>query len=156
MEQIYRGKLIFEKLDNPALMKAAKNLKKQGVLLQDNNFAYLRIDNSFIHNLFPLIPDSETWQKLDYLCERDASGAHITLTYPDDEMILKDCDVNILHSFEITELIKTRVDIREYYVLMISSPSLSFLRKKYNLSQILNFKGYNIGLHITLATRKLK
>lgn len=156
MEQIYRGKLIFEKLNNPDLMKAAKNLKKQGILLQDNNFAYLKIDNSFVHNLFPLIPDSETWQKLDYLCENEASGAHITLTYPDDEVILKDSDINILHSFEITELIKTRVDIREYYVLMISSPSLSFLRKKYNLPQILNFKGYNIGLHITLATRKFK
>lgn len=156
MEQIYRGKLIFEKLYNPDLMNAAKNLKKHGILLQDDNFAYLKIDNSFIHNLFPLIPDSETWQKLDYVCEKDATGAHITLTYPDDEVIVKDCDINILHSFEITELIKTRVDVREYYVLMISSPSLSFLRKKYNLPQILNFKGYNIGLHITLATRKLK
>ena len=156
MEQIYRGKLLFEKLYNPALLEAAKNLKMQGVLVQDDDFAYLKIDDSFIHDLFPLIPDCETWQKLDYFSDKDSYGAHITLIYPDDDVVLKNNDINTLHSFEISELIKTRVDVREYYVLMISSPSLAFLRKKYNLPQILNFKGYNIGLHITLATRKFK
>jgi len=154
MEQIYKSKLVIERLDNPDLIEVAKNLKMQGVLLQDENYSYLKIDDSFIHNLFSLIPDSKNLQKPDYFCEKDNSGAHITITYPEEGILIKDDDINVIHSFEITELIKTRVGLKEYYVLMVSSPSLSFLRKKYNLPPMLNFKGYNIGLHITIATSK--
>ncbi|WP_408011819.1 hypothetical protein [Rickettsia bellii] len=44
---------------------------------------------------------------------------------------------------------------KQYYVLKVSSPSLISLRKKYQLPPQLNFKGYKVSLHITIAIKQL-
>ncbi|WP_410524470.1 hypothetical protein [Rickettsia bellii] len=64
-------------------------------------------------------------------------------------------DINVIHSFEIEELAKTQIENKQYYVLKVSSPSLISLRKKYQLPPQLNFKGYKVSLHITIAIKQL-
>lgn len=152
---MHKDELIFQKLDNPELIKVAKSLKNKGIVLQDKNYAYLKISDDFIHKLYPLIAEHESLRKPDYFSEKCAIGTHITITYPNEEVVINNQDINVIHSFEIEELAKTQIENKQYYVLKVSSPSLISLRKKYQLPPQLNFKGYNIGLHITIAIKQL-
>ncbi|KJV89680.1 hypothetical protein [Rickettsia bellii] len=52
---MHKNELIFQKLDNPELIKVAKTLKNEGVVLQEKNYTYLKISDDFIHKLYPLI-----------------------------------------------------------------------------------------------------
>ncbi|MCC8370159.1 MAG: hypothetical protein LN566_02145 [Rickettsia endosymbiont of Stiretrus anchorago] len=149
-----KDELTFQKLDNPELIKAAKSLKNEGIVLQDKNYAYLKISDDFIHKLYPLIAEHKDLQKPNYFSEQCNIGAHITITYPNEEIVINDQDINVIYSFEIEELAKMQIENKQYYVLKISSPSLISLRKKYQLPPQLSFKGYKVGLHITIATKK--
>ncbi|HJD63274.1 MAG TPA: hypothetical protein LFW14_07015 [Rickettsia endosymbiont of Degeeriella rufa] len=73
---MHKDELIFQKLDNPELIKVAKTLKK--------NYAYLKISDDFIHKLYPLIAEHENLQKPGYFSEQCNIGAHITITYPNE------------------------------------------------------------------------
>ncbi|MGI4753470.1 MAG: hypothetical protein ACRYE8_07125 [Janthinobacterium lividum] len=146
---MHKDELIFQKLDNPELIKVAKSLKNEGIVLQNENYAYLKTSDDFIHKLYPLIAEHEDLQKPNYFSEQCNIGAHITITYPNEEIVINDQDISIIHFFEIEELAKTQIENKQYYVLKISSPSLISLRKKYQLPPQLNFKGYKVGLHIT-------
>lgn len=152
---MHKDKLIFQKLDNPELIKVAKTLKNEGVVLQNENYTYLKISDDFIHKLYPLIVEHEYLQKPDYFSEKCDIGAHITITYSNEQIVINDLDINVIHSFEIEELAKTQIENKQYYVLKVSSLSLISLRKKYQLTPQLNFKGYNVGLHITIATKPI-
>lgn len=151
----HKNNLIIQKIDNPELIKAAKSLSNTGIVQQDGNYTYLKISDDFIHKLHPLIRNNKHLQKPNYFSEKCSIGTHITIIYPNEDIVINNQDVSILHSFEIDELIKTRIENKEYYALTVSSPSLDLLRKKYRLPSELNFKGYNIGFHITIATYKL-
>ncbi|WP_342169819.1 hypothetical protein [Rickettsia endosymbiont of Seladonia tumulorum] len=136
------------------MIKVAKTLKNEGVVLQEKNYTYLKTSNDFIHKLYPLIAEHEDLQKPDYFSEQCDIGTHITIIYPNEEVVINDQDINVIHSFEIEELAKTQTGNKQYYVLKVSSPSLISLRKKYQLPPQLSFKGYKVSLHITIATKK--
>ena len=152
---MHKNELIFQKLDNPELIKAAKSLKNEGIVLQDKNYAYLKISDDFIHKLYPLIAEHEYLQKPDYFSEKCDIGTHITIIYPNEQTVINDQDINVIHPFEIEELAKTQIENKQYYVLKVSSPSLISLRKKYQLPPQLSFKGYNVGLHITYSYQEV-
>ncbi len=76
-------------------------------------------------------------QKPDYSSEKCNIGAHITITYPNEQIVINDQDINVIHSFKIEELAKTQTENKQYYVLKISSPSLISLRKKISITYIL-------------------
>jgi len=141
---------LIEKLIIPELLNAASYLPSKGKLaISDNNLVYLDIDDSYIHQLFPLL-ENQQLKKPDYFGEKSA-GAHITVIYPEEGKIINSEDLNQEHSFIIKDIVTAGISVKIYYVLLVESPSLLKLRRQYGLSDMLCFKGYSIGFHITIG-----
>ncbi|XVN40485.1 MAG: hypothetical protein RCO49_06680 [Rickettsia endosymbiont of Argas persicus] len=49
---MHNKELIFQKIDNPELIKVAKTLKNDGIIVQEKNYTYLKISDDFIHKLY--------------------------------------------------------------------------------------------------------
>ncbi len=137
-------------LDIPPIMDAAKHLPTKGsTQISNNNLFYLNIDDAYIHKLFPLIKKAEV-KKPDYFGKKSA-GAHITIIYPEESKKIKTEDLANEHHFFIKNMVIAEIGQKKYYALMIESPSLLQLRKKYQLPDLLFFKGYFIGFHVTIG-----
>jgi len=138
------------KLDIQELINAASYLPSHGKLaISDNNLVYLDIDDAYIHQLFPLLQNQQI-KKPDYFGEKSA-GAHITVIYPEENKIINDDDLNWEHSFVVKDIVTAEIGLKTYYVILVDSPSLLKLRRRYGLSDMLSFKGYSIGFHITIG-----
>jgi hypothetical protein len=145
---------LITKLQIPQLMNAALNLRLNGKTANsENNLAYLDIDDAYIHELFPLVPDKKAI-KPDYFAAGGV-GAHITLMYPEEGKKIKKEDIGQTYNFTIKDFVSAKINQKIYYALLIESPTLLQLRKKYSLPDQLCFKGYAIGFHITIAAKQL-
>lgn len=139
-------------LNAPAIISSASHLKRKGQLGRSkNNLVYLDIDDAYIHKLFPLLQDQKI-KTPDYFGEGSA-GAHVTVIYPEEGKEINKEDLNQEHHFLIQDLVAAKIDKKTYYVLLIESPSLLIVRKKYALPDLLCFKGYSIGFHITIGVK---
>lgn len=136
----------------PQIINAAQHLLSKGNTQKtENNFFYLKINDDYIHQLFPLLED-ERIKKPDYFGEKSV-GAHITIIYPEENKNINAHDLQQEHNFFVKDIVTAEIGKKIYYVLLIESPSLLALRKKYNLSNLLSFKGYSIGFHITIGVK---
>ncbi len=143
-----------KKLNLPELINSASDLPRYGKLaISKNKLVYLDIDDAYIHLLYPLLKNT-TIQKPDYFGEKSA-GAHISVIYPDENKILNKNDLDINHKFIIKDIVSAQLDLKIYYVLMVESVSLLGLRRQYGLSDLLCFKGFSIGFHITIGVTKI-
>ena len=134
------------------VLSSANKLPKEGVVKQlSNRFAFLDINNEYIHTLWPLL-SSSGFKKPDYF-KKGSVGAHITLVYPDENKTLKPEYLNQKHFFSIDQLAIAELGEKSYLVLLIKSDSLITLRKNHGLPPLLNFNGYEIGLHITIGNK---
>lgn len=139
-------------LDIPELFNAAQLLPLSGTTqLSDNNLFYLDIDDAYIHQLFPLL-EVEGIKKPDYFGKKSA-GAHITIAYPEEVKKINQKDLAQEYDFAIKNIISADIALKKYYVLLVESASLLQLRKEYGLPDLLNFKGYLIGFHITIGIK---
>ncbi len=96
-----------------------------------------------------LLPDDGI-KKPDYFSEK-TTGAHITIAYPEEGKTINQEDLSQEHSFFIKKLVTAEIGQKQYYVLLVESSSLLQLRKKYQLPDLLSFRGYSIGFHITIG-----
>ena len=64
-------------------------------------------------------------------------------------------DLNHEHEFEMKGAFAAEIGLKKYYALMVNAPSLLLLRRKYGLSDMLPFKGYSIGFHITIGVQPI-
>lgn len=136
----------------PKIINATQHLSSKGITqITDNNLFCLSIDDAYIHQLFPLLKD-ERIKKPDYFGEKSV-GAHITIIYPEENKNINACDLQQEHSFFVKDIVAAEIGQKKYYVLLIESPSLLRLRKKYSLPELLFFKGYSIGFHITIGVK---
>jgi len=139
------------KLNAPTIIDAVSHLKQKGQLATSkNNLVYLDIDDAYIHKLFPLLRDHQI-KMPDYFGDGSV-GAHITVIYPEENKKVNAHDLHQEHRFFVKDIVTVEIALKTYYVLLIESPSLLRLRKKYNLPDLLSFKGYSIGFHITIGT----
>lgn len=145
-----------KKINIPAILKLASQFEMKGKLaISSNNLVYLDIDDDFIHRLFPLLTIQDV-KKPDYFGEKSA-GAHISVIYPEEENFkIEKADLGKEHEFIIKKLIAAEIGQKIYYILLIESPTLLQLRRNYLLPDLLCFKGYSIGFHITLGFRLIK
>lgn len=142
-----------EKLNIPELISSASSLSLNGKLaISNNNLVYLDIDDAYIHQLFPLL-NNEKIQKPNYFGEKSA-GAHITVIYPEENKKINKNDLDKNHSFIIKDVATAEIGLKTYYVLLVESSTLLELRRKYGLSDLLCFMGYEIGFHITIGVGK--
>jgi hypothetical protein len=140
-------------LNIPEIINAAKHLCLKGTtrISQDNLF-YLDIDDEYIHQLFPLLNDNQV-KKPDYFGEKSA-GAHITIIYPEEgKIIYKEKDLAKEHHFLIKNMAIAEIGHKTYYVLLVDSSSLLQLRRQFQLPDLLCFKDYFIGFHITIGVK---
>ena len=141
-------------LDNPILCDKALTLDAFGkIAISLNQLIYLDLDDAWIHTLFPLL-QGDTLKKPNYFAN-DGIGAHISVIYPEEKKSIKADELNKLHFFRIKTLVRATLGTKNYYTLLVEAPTLIQLRKNYQLPELLDFKGYGINLHITLATESL-
>ncbi|MDX1902345.1 MAG: hypothetical protein SFW66_10170 [Gammaproteobacteria bacterium] len=143
---------LIKKLNIPELIDAASHLKSSGKLARSqNNLIYLDIENAYIHQLFPLLQNQQI--KVPDYFGKDSAGAHITAIYPEENKKIDEDDLGKAHHFLIKDIVTANINDKIYYVLLVESPSLLKIRRKYGLSDQLCFKGYAIGFHITIGVK---
>lgn len=136
----------------PTLIDTARLLSLKGnTQLTENNLFCLNIDDAYVHQLFPLLKD-ERVIKPNYFGEKSV-GAHITIIYPEENKNINAHDLQQEHRFLIKDIVTAEIGQKIYFVLLVESPTLLRLRKKYHLPDLLSFKGYSIGFHITIGVK---
>lgn len=161
--------------NHPALEFAKKNLFFSGVFLKtvgkDNStpYYYLKIEDDFIHALFPLLKDN-TLLKPDYFSTEKSVGAHISVIYPEEivanistsisssssdslsiSKALPISELNQTFNFDLSGLIDIQVFGKRIVALVVSSPELEKLRIQYGFPKKLNYHNLLVPFHITLA-----
>lgn len=130
---------------------AKKNLPLEGKLLKNQSgFVYLKVDDNYIHTLFPLLKlKEEGFSEPPYFRSKRSPGAHISVFYVGEKVIPEELG-RVFH-FEPKQIcfIK-RSKKASLVILQIESPDLENLRKKYGLSPKL--QGHEF--HITLGTKE--
>ncbi len=119
-----------------------KNLKLSGTLKQDKQgFVYVDVDNDYICKLTGLIEDPGFVQP-DYFQGEYRYGAHVSVIYAAEAARykmgkLEEAGRTVHFHVCRCEIVATERDpaIDSYYFLIIESPELSEIRRKYGLPQ---------------------
>lgn len=147
----------FKVIDNPAIMDAIKDhLTCVGTVFRNpDGYVYLKIDDQFITRLFPLIQD-EKLQMPDYFSEPKKSGAHISIIFPEEYSgPIQTEDVGKSITFSVSGLFEAKIFGKTYVAIEIVSPQLEVFRSNYDLKRDrINFKGFLVPFHITIAVGK--
>src|SRR3984957_5008356 len=79
----------------PQLLEVVRNLPQVGkIKIAAGYFSYLNIDDNFIHSIYPLL-DYPGIVKPDYFsAETGYIGAHISITYPEENTQLNQDEEN--------------------------------------------------------------
>jgi hypothetical protein len=143
-------------LNEPDLIELASRLTHTGrIAVSDDNLSYLNIDDNFIHYLQPLLED-DTTQEPDYFDHStNYIGAHISVIYPEEGIIIEPKDLNTVHYFTVTGLFMAECGQKIYYALRVNSPSLLKLRHKYGLQDKLQLQNHLLDLHITVGIKSI-
>lgn len=145
--------LTLNKLDITAQHPNIAKLPLQGKLVNCDNYVYLKITDEFIYSCYSLLnrPDVNI---PDYFNDPEL-GAHISVIYPEEGIIVDDSELTASYTFQVKELYSTVLNKKEYFIATVEAPSLVSLRKRYGLSEKLNFRGYSVVLHFTFGVRNL-
>lgn len=142
----------FKELVIPNLMEEAGSLTKHGELVSnDNHFTCLNINDDYIHKLYPYFFELNSQIiKPDYF-DDDSIGAHITVFYPEENIILSENNLGQLYRFSLSHPFSADLGNKRYFGVQVTSPELIEIRRRYGLSKKLQFKRYLIDLHITIG-----
>jgi hypothetical protein len=139
-------------LNHAKLIQSAQLLSAKGKLaIYDNKLVYVQVSDEYVHQLFPLL-EEENIIKPDYFTEKPI-GAHITIIYPEEYKKTDAKDLGLEHPFLVKDLVAAKINKKTYYAILLESASLLQIRKKYGLPELLSFKGYRIGFHITIGVK---
>lgn len=141
---------------SPALSAVLRDLPSTGVVkLIANGFAYLDIDDRYIHNIYPLL-DYPHLVKPDYFSESaNYMGAHISIVYPEEKIRIPSSEENKTINFTVTGLFIADILNKRYYALKVNAPGLLDLRRNYQLADKLQLRDHLLDLHITVANSYL-
>lgn len=130
---------------------ASENLPLEGVLrIKQDGFAYIKVDDAYIHDLFPLLELSrEGFKEPPYFRSKEAPGAHISVFYEDEDILPS--EIGETFHFTLKKIVIVRTRDARYAVLQVDAPELEQLRQKYGLSR----KLHGHEFHISLAKQKM-
>jgi hypothetical protein len=118
-------------------------------------FSYLDIDDRFIHAIYPLL-NYPGIVKRDYFSDENSHmGAHISITYPEENVQLDSREENKQMTFTVEGLFTADLLNKRYFALKVNAPDLIHLRRQYGLGDNLQLKGYLLEPHITVGTLEL-
>lgn len=126
---------------------AQVNLPQEGQLIvKSDGFGYIKVDDEYIHTLFPMLGlEEEGYKKPPYFRSEDSPGAHISIFYVDENIAPE--EVGQTFPFELKEIVIVRPSkSTSYVVFQVSSPELERLREKYGLEGKLHGHEYHISL----------
>lgn len=132
------------------VLTLAQSLPKSGMLIQQpDGYAYLKLDDRYIHELFPMLDAEPGFKKPPYFRRKNAPGAHISIIYEDEKVSLK--EVGQTFTFELKDIRVVNTGKANFIVLEVFAPNLEQLRASYGLKPKL--KGHEF--HITIAKKAL-
>lgn len=135
-----------------ALNYAQENLPKEGqLIIKSDGFGYIKVDDAYIHSLFPILElKKEGYKKPPYFRTDEAPGAHISVFYVHENIV--PVEAGHYFQFELKQIVivKPSKDT-SYAVLQVESPELEKLREKYGLSP----KLFGHAYHISLAKKNM-
>lgn len=128
---------------------AKENLPLTGQLAaKPDGFVYLKVDDAYIHTLFPMIGLQEKgYSEPPYFRSKTAPGAHVTVFYVTDHVFPKELGQTFHFELDRIKIVKSRSG--KFVVLQIRSPELEKLREKYGLLP----KLHGHEFHITLGKK---
>lgn len=142
-------------LSNPEALQLAQSFACCGVLRQQGSYCYLKLDDDYIHQIYPLVskllPVDDSIKKPDYFLAPNAVGAHISVIYPEERVRPVLSTQDEVHRFTIERLVKVLLGGKFYYVLAVYAPSLEVFRQMHALDAMPTFKQEKIFFHITIA-----
>jgi len=129
---------------------AKEHLPQTGILEVSDGFVYLKVDDRYIHELFPML-HRDRYEKPPYFRRPTAAGAHISVLYLQDIGSHRSIpELGHKFSFTLMNIVYVPPRYRNYIVLEVKSLELEALREKYGLPPLL--KGHEF--HITIAKKK--
>jgi hypothetical protein len=131
---------------------ANTNLPHEGILQDENGFIYLKVDNNYIYELYPLLGlKEEGFFKPPYFRRADSPGAHISVFYKDENVQPE--ELGQTFHFEPKQIALVHANKETTYaVLVVESPELEKLREKYHKSP----KLHGHEFHISLAKKVIR
>lgn len=139
---------------NPIALHTAKTFCTTGIIHVQGQYCYLKVDDEYIHSIYPLLAQHALLEKPSYFTSADDIGAHISIIYPEEHITVQEKYHHQVHPFSITGLITACYENTTYYALSVVSPSLVTLRRQHLLASNPTFKGQEIVLHITVGVAK--
>lgn len=149
------------KKDNLALSEApwqevvsyAENyLPKEGKLIQQpDGFAFIKVDDAYINELFPKLKAGEGFKKPPYFRRKDAPGAHISVIYENEKVKLQEVGQNFRFTLRDVITVHPKKGV-SYIILRVDAPELEKLRERYGLTPKL--KGHEF--HISIAKKEVR
>lgn len=130
---------------------ARQNLPQEGQLIaKPDGFVYLKVDDAYIHSLFPMLGLYDEGYKVPPVFRTSESpGAHITVFYVADQVMPE--EIGQTFHFELNQIAIVKTKAAYFAVLQVHSPELEKLREKYGLSP----KIYGHEYHISLGQKKV-
>jgi len=140
-----------EEIVNPAWKEVVKyaeeNLPTKGQLkVNSDGFVYLKVDDAYIHTLFPMLDISqEGFKEPPYFRRSEAPGAHISVFYVNEHISPE--EVGQFFHFTPKRIVIVQSSPKtSYAILQVDAPELEKLREKYGLSPKLFGHQYHISL----------
>jgi Swiss Army Knife, 2H phosphoesterase domain len=135
------------------LTYARENIPLVGILQQTKGgYIYLKVDDEFIHSLFPLLNVPEKQMPPYFSDLYNQVGAHITVVYQDEQSFPCTMDeLGTSFAFALSGLQHAIFEFESYFILSVESPALVTLRRKYGFSDNPVYHGIPVGWHITIA-----
>ena len=136
--------------DDKIVQWALTHLPQTGVLTEGKNgFVYLKVSDDYINQLFPQL-SYEGYEKPPFFRRPDSPGAHISVIYVEERnKVGKIDEIGQTFPFKVINIALVPPKSKKYVVLVVDSPELQALRKKYGLSPLLK----NHPFHISIAEK---
>ena len=144
---------VISKIECPEVLEQADMLDKTGIVAINDAYAFLKINDDFIHKLQPKLTVFGEVKKPPYFGEQYDTGAHISIAYPEEGLVIDHGLIGQEHVFKIKELCVVRFEFKEAFVLFVECDSLIDLRSSCGLPEELLYKHNKVGLHITIGMR---
>ena len=151
MEPLER--FVFTELPDQSVIEIAASLNTEGTMQQRGDYCYLNIDDGFIHQIHPLLAHYERIEKPDYFNDPNPIGAHISVIYPEEMVRVLPSQLDGIHRFSVSGLMKAQYGTKDYFMLSVIAPSLSAFRQLQYLSSRPIWKRQEIMFHITVGVR---
>lgn len=128
---------------------ARMHLPLEGKLVQKSDgYGFVKVDDRYIHDLFPLLKAEIGFDKPPYFRRSDAPGAHISVFYANEHVVVTEVGQRFKFTLKDIVMVRTNNGV-SYIVLLVDAPELEQLRQKYGLAPRLN----NHEFHITIARK---